>query len=90
MLDRRINLPTLALIGGTRVALGVGIGMLLGNRMTSEQRQACGWALFAVGAVTTIPLALEVLGGEKISSHEEHEEEPAASDRRRHRVAAHR
>ncbi len=49
------------LIGGTRVALGVGLGLLLSDRLSREQRRAVGLTLFLVGAVTTIPLALNVL-----------------------------
>jgi 4-amino-4-deoxy-L-arabinose transferase-like glycosyltransferase len=50
------------LIGGTRVALGAGIALLLSERLGREQRRAVGWTLFLVGAVTTVPLALNVLG----------------------------
>jgi hypothetical protein len=56
-------LPELALIGGTRAALGMGLGLLLADRFAPEQRRAVGWTLLFVGALTTIPLALEVLGG---------------------------
>jgi hypothetical protein len=49
------------LIGGTRAALGAGLALLLGGRLGPEQRRAVGWTLFLVGAVTTIPLALNVL-----------------------------
>jgi hypothetical protein len=62
MRERQITLPTIGLIAGTRVALGLGLGLLLANRLTAEQRKAAGWGLLAVGALTTIPLALEVLG----------------------------
>jgi EamA domain-containing membrane protein RarD len=50
------------LLGGTRVALGVGLGLLLSDRLSRVQRRAVGLTLFLVGAVTTIPLALNVLG----------------------------
>jgi hypothetical protein len=50
------------MIGGTRVALGAGIGFLLSRRMNKDQRKAAGWALFAVGALTSIPIVLGVLG----------------------------
>ena len=57
-----LNLPELSLLAGTRAALGAGIGLLLADKLNREQRAAVGWTLFAVGLITTLPLALEVLG----------------------------
>ena len=57
-----VTTPELALIAGTRVALGAGLGLLLADRLNDSQRRAVGWTLALVGAVTTIPLAIEVLG----------------------------
>jgi hypothetical protein len=58
----RLTLPEIALLAGTRAALGAGVGLLLGERLKREQRQAVGWTLLAVGLLTTVPLAFEVLG----------------------------
>ena len=60
--ERRVTIPELMLIGGTRVALGIGIGLLLTGKLSEDQRKAVGWAMLLVGAITTIPLAAEVLG----------------------------
>jgi len=60
--ERRISLPVLSLIGGTRVALGIGLGLLLSRKLNEDQRKPTGLALVLVGAVSTIPLAIEVLG----------------------------
>ena len=60
--ERKVTLPELALIAGTRVALGAGIGLLLTDKLNDEQRRAVGWSLLLFGAITTIPLAVEVLG----------------------------
>ena len=60
--QRRVTLPELALIGGTRVALGAGLGLLLMHKLSDEQRRAVGWSLLLFGAITTIPLAIQVLG----------------------------
>ncbi len=57
----RLSMPELALIAGTRGALGAGIALLLADRLTSEQRKAAGTALALVGAISTIPLLIEVL-----------------------------
>jgi len=62
MRERSITLPELGLIAGTRAALGAGIGLLLADRLDPDRRRAVGWTLLLVGAVTTIPLAMEVLG----------------------------
>jgi hypothetical protein len=62
MRERAITLPELGLIAGTRAALGAGIGLLLADRLDPDRRKAVGWTLLVVGAITTIPLALEVLG----------------------------
>jgi hypothetical protein len=60
-LIREISLPELGLIAGTRALLGAGAGLLLADKLTSDQRKAVGWTMFLIGAVTTIPLALNIL-----------------------------
>ena len=62
MEEHPLTIPEIMLIGGTRVALGAGLALLLTDRLNPEQRRAVGWTLFLVGAVTTVPLALNVLG----------------------------
>jgi hypothetical protein len=62
MIQKTITLPELALVAGTRVALGAGLGLLLAGCLNDDQRRAAGWALFAIGALSSIPLAIEVLG----------------------------
>jgi hypothetical protein len=69
MKETRISIPELALLAGTRAALGFGLGLLLADRWSHEERRGIGWALFLVGAVSTVPLAFEVLGGRLESSH---------------------
>ena len=61
MKKRGLTIPEIALIGGTRAALGAGIGLLLSARLNQDQRRAIGWTLFLVGAISTIPLAINVL-----------------------------
>jgi len=62
MRETRLTLPQLALIAGTRGMLGAGIGLLLADRLPEDSRKAVGWTLLLVGALTTVPLALEVFG----------------------------
>ena len=65
MIERTLTLPEIALIGGTRLALGVGLGLLFADRFNSDARKGAGCALVAIGLFTTIPLAIEVLGKPK-------------------------
>lgn len=57
-----ISIPELALIAGTRAALGAGIALIVGDQLTKEQKKAVGWTLFLVGFVTTVPLLANVIG----------------------------
>ena len=57
-----ISIPELALIAGTRAALGAGIALIVGDQLTKEQKKAVGWTLLLVGVVTTIPLLADVIG----------------------------
>ncbi|MBI3924187.1 MAG: hypothetical protein HY319_01475 [Armatimonadetes bacterium] len=61
MIKVTLSLPQLGLIAATRGMLGAGIGLLVGDRLTSEQRRAAGWALLGVGVLTTLPLVVETL-----------------------------
>jgi hypothetical protein len=65
MRETRLTLPELALIAGTRAALGAGLGLLLADRLPPDRRRAVGWTLVLVGAVSTVPLALDVLGNSR-------------------------
>ncbi|HEY5779706.1 MAG TPA: hypothetical protein VIT00_13260 [Terrimicrobiaceae bacterium] len=57
-----LTLPEIALLAGTRAALGAGVGLLLADKLNLEQRKAVGWTLCGVGLLTTVPLAIEVFG----------------------------
>jgi hypothetical protein len=82
MNEKMISLPELGMIAGTRAALGAGIGLLLADRLDPPQRRAVGWTLVAVGVLSTIPLAAEVL-----LRKEEKELEGNGSPRRHARMA---
>ncbi len=60
-----LTIPELFLVVGTRALLGAGIALLVAKRLTNEQRHTAGTLLFGIGLVTTIPLALEVMGKTK-------------------------
>jgi hypothetical protein len=65
MKETSLSLPDIFLIAGTRVALGAGVGLLLARRLSESARKGAGAALLAVGALSTIPLALNVFGRRK-------------------------
>src|SRR5262245_51878312 len=56
-----LSLPEIALISGTRALAGAGIGLLLADRLNDDQRRAVGWTLLTVGALTTIPIATQLI-----------------------------
>lgn len=61
MKTSELTLPEIALIAGTRGMIGAGIALLLSDRLDRGQRKVVGWTLFVIGAVSTIPLAIDVL-----------------------------
>lgn len=63
MKQTRLAVPYVGLIAGTRVALGVGLGLLVSQKLGERARRNAGWGLLAVGGLSTIPLALKVLSG---------------------------
>lgn len=65
MRRRAVTLPTLGLIAGTRATLGAGIGLLLASRLSPRARRTAGWTLLAIGALSTIPLAIKVFRSEE-------------------------
>jgi hypothetical protein len=60
MAETKLSIPEIVLIATTRVALGIGIGLLFSGKLSRDQRKAAGLALALVGGITTIPLALRV------------------------------
>ena len=65
MKSKEMSAADIALIASTRGMLGAGIGLLLSGKLSTDQRRAAGWALVAVGAVTTIPLLMNFLGNHR-------------------------
>jgi hypothetical protein len=60
-----LSLPEIGIIAATRAALGAGIGLLLSDRLSNEQRRAVGWTLFGVGALSTVPILVAVLKSQR-------------------------
>ena len=61
MKEKKLTIPEIGLIAMTRVILGIGIGLLASQKLNKDQRRSIGWTLLAVGALSTIPIAANVL-----------------------------
>jgi len=79
-----LSVPEIAIVAGTRAAFGAGVALLLGGLLKAEQRKAVGWTLVAVGAITTVPILIQILrsqdeddAGEHSSRRHLHREEHA-------------
>lgn len=70
MVERNVTLPDMILWTGTRVALGIGIGMLISRRLSKDAMKAAGLALAVVGGLTTIPLAISIMGKKSLARPE--------------------
>jgi hypothetical protein len=66
--ERVLTVPDIMLIAGTRVALGVGLGLLIANKLSHDARKSAGWALLSVGVLSTVPLVMNVLGKPQITA----------------------
>jgi hypothetical protein len=60
MKKAELTIPEIALIAGTRGILGAGIALLLADKLNEDQRRAAGWTMLLIGAISTIPLVINV------------------------------
>ena len=72
MKTRSLTTPEIGLIAGTRAALGMGAGLLLAGKLDDSGRKGAGWALLAVGILTTIPILLNIAGRNDSETSAEH------------------
>jgi hypothetical protein len=68
-----LSIPEIAIIAGTRAALGAGVALLLADRLNNDQRRAVGWTLAGVGAVSTLPIVVQLLSSRHDTSRESSE-----------------
>ena len=54
-------MPQIGLVAVTRAMLGAGVALLLSEMLSGDDRRAIGWTLFAVGALTTVPLIMQMM-----------------------------
>ena len=59
---RHVDLPLheLAFVAGTRGMAGAGLALLLADYLKPETRRTVGWTLLAMGAISTVPIAVSV------------------------------
>jgi hypothetical protein len=62
MQARTLTLPEFMFVVGTRGMLGLGVGLLLSDKLSAPARRALGITLTSIGAATTIPAAMFVFG----------------------------
>jgi hypothetical protein len=60
-----LTIPEIMLIAGTRVMAGAGGALLLADKLRKDERKMIGWTLFLIGALSTIPLVLDVFSKRK-------------------------
>lgn len=58
MREAQAPLPLIFLIAATRGMAGVGMGLLLSDRLGRKQRRSVGGVLLGIGALSTIPLMI--------------------------------
>jgi hypothetical protein len=61
MRQTTLSIPEIGVIGATRGMAGAGAALLLSERIPERRRKMIGWPLFLVGALSTIPLVMDVL-----------------------------
>ncbi len=59
-------MPQIGMIAVTRTLLGAGVGMLVADRIGKDKVKKIGIPLMALGAISTIPLFMSVLHGDKV------------------------
>jgi hypothetical protein len=65
MQKRKVSLPLAMIMSATRAILGVGLGLLLSDRLRRKRRKKLGAALAGAGALSTIPLAIRAFAERK-------------------------
>src|SRR5690242_13900305 len=74
-----MNLSEIEFLAATRAMLGLGIGLLVARHLDRKRREAVGATLLAIGAVSTVPLAVSIFG--KLGAFSKHSAD--TSDTRR-------
>lgn len=89
MRELKTPLPLLFAIAATRGLLGVGIGLLLSEVIGRHNRRNVGIALAAIGAATTIPLALTLKRNQRANGHNLANVPQSGADKKSEEMLAH-
>jgi len=57
-----VTVPEVGIVAATRGMAGAGIGLLVAQYLRPEQRRTLGWTLLAIGALSTIPIVMALVG----------------------------
>ncbi|HEY1459400.1 MAG TPA: hypothetical protein VGH59_05015 [Casimicrobiaceae bacterium] len=68
-----VALPEMAIVAATRGMAGAGAGLLLSQYLQPETRRTLGWALLAIGALSTIPIAMALFAKREPADREFYE-----------------
>lgn len=67
MRTKALSLAEIVFIAGTRAAAGAGLGLLVAGKLDRNVRKGAGCALLLVGAMTTIPILLDLFAKPSVS-----------------------
>ncbi|HLK17220.1 MAG TPA: hypothetical protein VKT78_20620 [Fimbriimonadaceae bacterium] len=61
MKEATLPVPEIGLIAATRGMAGAGAALLLADRLSPKSKKMLGWPLFLVGALSTVPILIDVM-----------------------------
>jgi hypothetical protein len=63
-----VTVPEIAIVAATRGMAGAGIGLLVSDFLRPDTRRTLGWTLLAIGALSTIPIAMALFGKREMTA----------------------
>ena len=72
-----VTVPEVAIVAVTRGVAGAAIGLLVADFLRPDTRRTLGWTLLAIGALTTIPIAMALFGKRETNIPNDAHVEPA-------------
>jgi len=75
-----VALPEMAIVAATRGMAGAGAGLLLSSYLQPQTRRTLGWTLLAIGALSTIPIAMALFGRREGPTRDLFEDQPRLNE----------